>query len=804
MAAVSYQKIRWTIILLAVILTMLFTIVEGKTIYVAVDAAGANDGSSWANAYMFLQDALDDANDSPKPVEIRVAQGTYTPDCGRGYVRGDKEAKFFLKSGVTLKGGFAGAGADDPNAWDHQAYKTVLSGDLSGNDERLLENFVENSDHVIWCIEEDASAVLDGFTITGGYATDRIGGGLLNYQANPTIKRCLFFDNYASQGGGMANRFSSPTVSECTFTGNLVRYGGGGMYNTDQSHPTIEKCIFHDNWSTILGGGGMSCGDSNPTVTHCLFIDNGAPFGGGVYNAASSPFIRNCTFSNNRSNSWGGGMQNEAGSEPTVINCIFWGNIPDGITTFGTAVNVTYSNVQGGHIGVGNMDTDPFFANPDAGDYHLKSQAGRWDVINEIWIIDDVTSPCIDAGDPHSPFDLEPNPNGGVVNAGAYGDTVEASKSLLSISEEDFESNDFRTFPWEHHGDASWTVTSYEKNSGAYSAQAGTIDHDESTTLQVRLDCISGEITFYRKVSSEQDYDFLEFYTDGVKKGEWSGTMDWDQVSFPVTTGTRTFEWTYSKDSSVSEDDDTAWIDDIVFPIADWPELSADADVLIPSPNAAMPVIDGVIDAVWSFSTEQSITHTVMGSRPSGPADCSGTWRALWNWEYIYVLVVVRDEELRADSGILRSWNDDSVEFYIDGNNSKGISVDNDDHQYTFRWNTRVETPRAYHHGEPSLVGVEYAVKTTDDGYLFEIRIPWKSIMGQSPTEGQHIGIDVWINDDDDGGERDSQISWFGTNRNGWNNPSLWATGILVRGNAPIVGNPFSIDGIIVYLMDGM
>jgi thioredoxin len=132
---------------------------------------------------------------------------------------------------------------------------------------------------------------------------------------------------------------------------------------------------------------------------------------------------------------------------------------------------------------------------------------------------------------------------------------------------EDFEGNNFSTFPWEHHGDASWTITSYEKHSRTYSAQAGAIDHDERTTLQVLLDCTSGDITFYRKVSSEPGCDYLEFYIDGVRKGRWSGTMDWEQVSFPVRAGTRTFDWTYSKNGSVSSDWDTAWVDDIVFPI---------------------------------------------------------------------------------------------------------------------------------------------------------------------------------------------------------------------------------------------
>jgi len=132
---------------------------------------------------------------------------------------------------------------------------------------------------------------------------------------------------------------------------------------------------------------------------------------------------------------------------------------------------------------------------------------------------------------------------------------------------EDFEGNNFSTFPWEHRGNTSWTITSYEKHSGTYSARAGTIDHDERATLRVTLDCVSGDITFYRKVSSELDYDHLEFYIDSVEMDKWSGEEDWAEVSFHVDGGERTFEWTYSKDGSESEGDDTAWIDDIVFPI---------------------------------------------------------------------------------------------------------------------------------------------------------------------------------------------------------------------------------------------
>ncbi len=111
-------------------------------------------------------------------------------------------------------------------------------------------------------------------------------------------------------------------------------------------------------------------------------------------------------------------------------------------------VNVTYSNIRGGWPGEGNIDVDPCFVElgrwdpngtPDdpqddfwvEGDYHLKSQTGRWDPNSETWVQDDVTSPCIDAGDPNCPIGCELFPNGGVINMGGYGGTAEASKSYF-------------------------------------------------------------------------------------------------------------------------------------------------------------------------------------------------------------------------------------------------------------------------------------------------------------------------------------------------------------------------------------
>ncbi len=134
-------------------------------------------------------------------------------------------------------------------------------------------------------------------------------------------------------------------------------------------------------------------------------------------------------------------------------------------------------------------------------------------------------------------------------------------------STEDFETGDFSKFFWACSGNDSWTITPMEIYSGTYSAQAGRINNNESSSLQIRLDCTTGDIKFYRKISSELGCDYLKFYIDGAEKYKSSGTQDWVMLSFPVTAGTRTFKWTYSKDGSVSRGSDTAWIDDIVFPL---------------------------------------------------------------------------------------------------------------------------------------------------------------------------------------------------------------------------------------------
>jgi len=221
------------------------------------------------------------------------------------------------------------------------------------------------------------------------------------------------------------------------------------------------------------------------------------------------------------------------------------------------------------------------------------------------------------------------------------------------------------------------------------------------------------------------------------------------------------------------------------------------ADLDIPVPEGPSPVIDGIIDDAWSIASIQYITRHISDSAPSSDADCSGSWRMLWDGDYLYVLVDVNDEALYNDTAFANSWQDDSVEVYFDGNNSKGGSTDQDDYQYCFRWGPEVEpTPREYFHSPGSLEGVKYAVITTDDGYLFEIGLPWSTLIGGPPAGGQLIGVDVFINDDDNGGDsRETQLSWHATEGTGWNTPSMWGTAWIIPGRK--ASGPKPANGVL-------
>jgi hypothetical protein len=179
-------------------------------------------------------------------------------------------------------------------------------------------------------------------------------------------------------------------LTDCTFSGNTATNNGGGMANILGSSPMVTNCTFIQN-SANFGGGMINNGGSS-ALTNCTFTGNSADArGGGVYNGLnSSPTLTNCAFNGNSADLNGGGLHNN-NSDPTVINCILWGDMPDEIanSVTGTAL-VSYSDVQGSggsgawdvSVGTdegGNIDLDPMFADAD-----LRLSPG---------------SPAIDAGD---------------------------------------------------------------------------------------------------------------------------------------------------------------------------------------------------------------------------------------------------------------------------------------------------------------------------------------------------------------------------------------------------------------------
>ena len=185
------------------------------------------------------------------------------------------------------------------------------------------------------------------------------------------------------------------------------------------------------------------------------------------------------------------------------------------------------------------------------------------------------------------------------------------------------------------------------------------------------------------------------------------------------------------------------------------------------------PDIDGKPDAVWSKARRYWIRNNAY-SPASDPADLGANFRAMWDADNLYVLVKVVDESLRNDSD--EFWLDDSVEVFIDADNSKSAEYGDNDYQYYFEWAETNPEMGEFKHGR--IEGVEFAAKRTETGYRTEIRIPW-STLGANPSVGAKIGLDVHVNDDDDGGDRDTKLMWRGVQDNATQSPRALGTAEL-------------------------
>ena len=370
-----------------------------------VEPGGTGDCSSWAKACE-LQSALTSASAGS---EIWAAAGTYKPGTNR-------EDTFQMVSIAALYGGFAGTETSREQR-DWEVNLTILSGDIG-----IAGNNSDNSYHVVTGSGLDATTILDGFTVTGGNADGvspaHQGGGMYNYNSSPTLSNVIFSSNTADNGGGMSNDVagsptlsnvtfsgntagiagggmfnysSSPTLSNVTFTGNTADGSGGGMFNEAGSSPALTNVTFNGN-AAVISGGGMCNYNSSPTLSNVTFNSNTADYyGGGMYNNESSPTLSNVTFTGNTADGSGAGMYNLS-SNPTLTNAIVWGNTPDQIYNTSGAPVVTYSDVQGGYAGTGNIDADPLFVNPAGGNLRLQPSSPAIDAGNNAAVPSGVTT----------------------------------------------------------------------------------------------------------------------------------------------------------------------------------------------------------------------------------------------------------------------------------------------------------------------------------------------------------------------------------------------------------------------------
>lgn len=395
------------VILRSFILSLsLVTSVASSVIYVNQEATVGGDGQSWGSAFDNIQDALEV---SVSGMDIWIAQGVYYPDEGNLQVNDDIFASFILVDGVSLYGGFnATETILEQRKTDINI--TILSGDISQDDINTDNNFIgestddivnDNSYHIITGSNVDNNTILDGFTVTAGFANGGLNteysrgaglycgirnsgpdlnqntfiGNMAKSNGSATngcfqhVKNSYYLNNYSGNNGG-AFHTEGGSFENTVFEGNIAHRNGGALYNFNRPITIKNSEFINNSLETNIGGGVFSSGDTS--LDNVLFKGNKARLGGGFYiqESTSSVVFTNVTFTGNSAVEEGGAIHiKEELINITINNSIIWNNEDNsGIGTadssvFGIGIfNNSYSLIQGfGTTGTGNLDEDPLF-----------------------------------------------------------------------------------------------------------------------------------------------------------------------------------------------------------------------------------------------------------------------------------------------------------------------------------------------------------------------------------------------------------------------------------------------------------
>lgn len=319
-----------------------------STLYVNLNATGANDGSSWNDAFLELQDAIDNANTGDA---IWVAAGTYYPtvafDADNSGSTTTREQTFYINKNIQLYGQFNGS--ETMLSQRHKANLTILSGDLG-----TLQDATDNAFHVVYVDGTTSNGmitnntILDGFVVEDGAATgvifpNNVGGGILingrgiGSQCNPTLTNLVLEHNMADENGGALYNDGSQngtcdlTLNKLYFYANTAQ-NGGAIYNNGEAGQVnllLNENHFRSNTAT-QGGGVMynlmtNNGQINNSTASSVFLDNSASEGAVYYNngTANSNLlmnIDNSIFKENESTTKGGVFYNECSGSGGIFD----------------------------------------------------------------------------------------------------------------------------------------------------------------------------------------------------------------------------------------------------------------------------------------------------------------------------------------------------------------------------------------------------------------------------------------------------------------------------------------------------
>jgi len=310
-------------------------------------------------------------------------------------------------------------------------------GSLTNFEKTSLDNVVE------WAIfEHGGESQFNGIGVRGALSFADAGG---------RVSHCTFRENEGDDG---MNLKRSPTSVEfCRFENNF----GDALDSDGPADAEIHDCYFNGNGNDAVdlgegstehvyrnvmlnsGDKGVSIGDTSfPLVDHNLIVN--CHIGIGIKDSSDPELRNNTLYGNEKGISSYENTAGLGGGKGQFVNGIIWNSTVTDIEIIDGSPSFSYSCIQSGYEGEGNLSEaagcpDPMFADPDNADvdkrdFHLMSAGGRFDATSKKWIKDDVTSPCIDVGDPNTPVQQETAPNGDRIDLGAYGGTKEASRSV--------------------------------------------------------------------------------------------------------------------------------------------------------------------------------------------------------------------------------------------------------------------------------------------------------------------------------------------------------------------------------------